>query len=81
MLAVAVLMMLNITADASAPSGESENREFFLVRATGFTATSDNNPKLRIIIGKTVEKHRYHLGRIPEKSRYHYPDRGDLNRI
>ena len=42
--------MLNTVADASAPSGESENSEFFRVIATGLTATSDNNPKLRIII-------------------------------
>lgn len=41
MLAVAVPIMLNMIADAFAPSTESENKEFFLVIATGFTAISD----------------------------------------
>jgi len=41
--AAAVFMMLNIIADATAPATESENREFFRVIATGFTAISLNN--------------------------------------
>jgi hypothetical protein len=38
-----------MTAVAIAPSTESENNAFFLVRATGLTATSLNNPNIRII--------------------------------
>ncbi len=44
-----VPMMLNIIAEALAPSTESEKSEFFLVIATGLTAISLNNPKHRII--------------------------------
>jgi len=41
LLAAAVFIMLNIIADAFAPSVESENNEFFRVIATGLTAISD----------------------------------------